>query len=133
MNCNQNRHVHAFKLQYASSRYRYQMHYWRRLHTLSAIEREDYLRIYDAIAQAKAITPLIRMLMDREIISSRVFDVLKELTELVEQLTLACTQRDLYAYRQLHTALDDINIAVNAWLQPICLKHPIRQGEDKTK
>jgi hypothetical protein len=123
MNRNQNRHVDASTLQRQSSKYRYQQQYWQRLCTLSAIEREDYLRIYDAIAQAKAITPLIRMLMDREIVSSRVFEMAKELTDLVEQLTLACTQRDLHTYRQLHTTLDDINIAVNACLQPICLQH----------
>ena len=65
------RYVDASALQCQSSRYRYQQQYWQKLCTLSLVEREDYLRIYDAIAQAKAITPLIEMLMDHEVISER--------------------------------------------------------------
>ncbi|MCE3236907.1 MAG: hypothetical protein K0Q50_3099 [Vampirovibrio sp.] len=120
MRPHQNGHANAFTLHCNPSR---QADYWRRLGQLSAAEREDFLRIYDAIAKTKAVTPLIRLMMESPLMSNRVSCLVAELANLIEQLSLACEQRNFQTHSQLHHALDDINIAVNARLNRLCLRH----------
>ena len=127
MKPSQNRHLGASALHCsktdATTRLARQDQYRQKLARLSQTEGQDYLRIYDALSQEKAITPLVECLMDREVISNRVYKVAIEIAAVVKQLSEACQQQNAETHHQLHEVLDDLNIAVNAWKNRICLKH----------
>jgi hypothetical protein len=121
MDLHKDQSLHAYKMNTPVVLDR--VHYWESLRQLSLIEAEDYLRVYDAIAASKAITEGVRLLVDSDILSHRVYGLAHELVVLIEQMTLARQHGALEHFRQLHGALDEINIAVNAWSNRICLKH----------
>lgn len=72
MQSNPSRQANAYSLGWQNSRCSKQKQYWQKLQTLSLLERQDYLRIYDAIAKAKNITPVIQLMLDSDLISNQV-------------------------------------------------------------
>jgi hypothetical protein len=100
-----------------------QKDYWTALYQLSVIETEDYLRIYDTIALSKGINEGIRLMFNPDILTPKVYTLVGQLINLIEKMALARHAKNLEHFCQLQGYLDEINIAVNAWSNKVCLKH----------
>ena len=99
----------------------YQTQYLRCLRKLTESESNYYLNIYDEIAKTRTVTPTILAMLAEEARWSPVHAFVKEFIDLVQELELAVSRRDIRTFSTLHARLDDINIAVNAWNNKICL------------
>lgn len=97
--------------------------YWEQLRQLSATESEDYLKIYDALAKSRAVTEVVCLMVDVEYLSNRVYGLAQDLVGLIGDMVQARQIGDFTRFRELQRELDEINIAVNAWNNRVCLGH----------
>lgn len=121
MELHQAGHFSALNLQCESSER--QVQYLERLRQLSPVESSDFLGVYEGLSVSKSVTPSIRLLLEGDILSARVNTLARELVTVVEALSNARVQQDMGHFQKLHAVLDDLNIAVNAWQNRVCLKH----------
>jgi hypothetical protein len=91
-----------------------QKQYLKRLNRLTSSEGNDFLLLYDAIATN-------RPLPETGHFSREVKELATELTDLVREIALTRAHQDTQGYSQLQGYLDDLNIAVNAWKNNICV------------
>jgi hypothetical protein len=93
-----------------------QKQYLKRLNRLTSQEGAQYLTFYDAIASNQPVpVPLTGAF------SQAVLEMIIELTDLVQEITTTQNRQDQQGFCQLHSYLDDLNIAVNAWKNQICI------------
>lgn len=121
MELHQAGHISALNLQCESSER--QVDYLERLRQLSSVESLDFMGVYEGLSASKSVTSGIRVLLEGDILSGKVSALAGELVAVLEALSNARIQQDLQLFHQLHGVLDDLNIAVNAWQNRVCLKH----------
>jgi hypothetical protein len=105
----------------ASDNAGHQENYLQRLKQLSQDEGQYYQRIFNEIADKKTLTNQIFQMLQLYPESEPVYKLAQELIRLIRDLIEARSDRNKVTIHRLLSRLEDINIAVNAWMNKICL------------
>ncbi|HEY9746900.1 MAG TPA: hypothetical protein V6C99_11860 [Oculatellaceae cyanobacterium] len=105
----------------AHFRHARQAEYLEKLKRLSPEDADAFRLLFNEIADKKTLTPFVTALLENRDEGSGFYRLAQELTVLVEELLTAREKQDHLFINSLLICLDDVNIAVNAWMNKICL------------
>lgn len=100
-----------------------QTRYLEQLQCFHAEARRYFLAVFDGLSKTRGVNSEIRILVKSGSDYPEAYALASELVELIEQLVSSRSQKDFSTFHTLRAILDDINVAVNAWVNQQCLHH----------
>jgi hypothetical protein len=109
-------------LQNLESRCR-QMRFLEQLRELSPQAGQYFTRVFDTLAKTKGVNPEVLLLVESGIGYHEAYVLTTALVEVIQKLVAARAEGDFKTFYDVRAVLDDINVAVNAWANRLCLHH----------